>query len=668
MAFASVAAVRAWRAIVAGTTVVLASAAPAVERPLVPTLDAAAIQARCDGELAKARAALKTMESRRGAGTVFGELNRLAIGYGDFANPVYLLKDVSPDQATRDAAQACLEKLLPFETELYQSEALYRRVKALKPADLTDKVYRQDLIEKFEDSGAALPADKRKRAKEIADEIEKLSLQFSKNVNEDPTRVVLTPAEAAGLPESWLAARTRDAEGNLVLGLDYPTVVPFLTLATSEEARRKVWLAKQREGGPPNIALLDRALALRHELAQLHGDPDFATYTLKRRMAQSPAAVADFLATVKGAVDTVEARELDALRADKAALLGKPVAEVTLNRWDVAFHQERVRKARYRIDQEALRAYFPTDKSVQYTLMLAELLYGVRFVERRVASWHADVRYFDVFERQPNGRQGDFIGGVYLDLYPRDGKYNHAAAFPVRPASTLARRTPISALVTNFNRTGLDHDELETLLHEFGHVLHGVLSKTRYADQAGTSVKRDFVEAPSQMFEEWARREEPFALFAQVCPECPRLNREQIEQLDGARRFGRGVYFGRQWEFATYDMRLHSGRPPPALDAWIDLEKTMRLGYVEGSLFPAGFGHLMGGYAAGYYGYMWSQVLALDMLSVFDGQLLNPAVGRRYRQTILANGGQRQPHELVEAFLGRKPTSDAFYAEVVGKR
>jgi thimet oligopeptidase len=581
---------------------------------------------------------------------------------------VYLLQNVAPDQATRDAAQACLEKLLPFETEVTQSEALYRRVRALKPADLTDKVYQQELLEKFEDGGATLPPDKRRRAKEINDEIEKMSLQFSKNVNEDPTKVVLAPAEAAGLPDSWLAARKRDAEGHLVLGLDYPTVVPFLQLATSEDARRRVWLAFQRQGGTTNLELLDRALALRHELAQLHGVPDFATYTLKRRMAETPVAVRDFLASVKGAVDTVEARELDELRADKAALLGRPVAETTLNRWDVAFHQERLRKARYKIDQEALRAYFPTDRSVQYTLKIAELLYGVSFVERRVASWHADVRYFDVFERGQGDRRGAFIGGIYLDLFPRDGKYSHAAAFTGRSVSLLAQRTPISVLVTNFDRKGLNHDELETLLHEFGHVLHGVLSKTRYADQAGTSVKRDFVEAPSQMFEEWARREEPLALFAQVCPECPRLTSEQIRQLDAARRFGRGVYFGRQWEFATYDMRLHTGQPPKALDAWIELEKTMRLGYVEGSLFPAGFGHLMGGYAAGYYGYMWSQVLALDMLSAFDGKLLNPAVGRRYRETILVNGGQRPPQALVEAFLGRKPSSDAFYAEIVGKR
>ncbi len=223
-------------------------------------------------------------------------------------------------------------------------------------------------------------------------------------------------------------------------------------------------------------------------------------------------------------------------------------------------------------------------------------------------------------------------------------------------------------LVANLNAKGLNHEELETLLHEYGHVLHGVLSKTRYVDQSGTSVKRDFVEAPSQMFEEWARRDEPLALLAQICPTCPRLTKEQIAQLDAARKFGLGNFFARQGEYALYDMRLHTGTPGAPMPPWIAIENAGPLGFVEGSLFPAGFGHLLGGYAAGYYGYMWSQVIALDMLSAFDGKLMNPAVGQRYRQTILASGGQRQPHALVEAFLGRKPNSDAFYAEINGTR
>jgi len=223
-------------------------------------------------------------------------------------------------------------------------------------------------------------------------------------------------------------------------------------------------------------------------------------------------------------------------------------------------------------------------------------------------------------------------------------------------------------LVTNFNPQGLDHDELETMLHEFGHVLHGVLSTTRYIDQAGTSVKRDFVEAPSQMFEEWARRPETLAVFAEVCPDCPRLSAEQLQQLDRARKFGRAMRYSRQWQYASYDMRLHTGAPRPALDTWVALEKSMPLGYVEGTLFPAAFGHLMGGYAAGYYGYLWSEVMALDMLSAFQGKLMDPATGRRYRELILSRGGEVAPLAMVEAFLGRKPSTDAFFAEITGKR
>jgi thimet oligopeptidase len=637
-------------------------------RPLIPVLDAATISQRCAGELAAVRKQLAAMEARKGAGGIFAELNALTIRFADFAYPVYLLQNVAPDKVTRDAAQACLEKLLPFETEIYQSVALYQRVQAVKPKDLTETVYQQDLFEKFEDGGATLPPDKRKRAKEIIDELERMSLAFQKNINDDGTTVTVTPAEADGMPEAWKAARKRDDSGNFVLGMDYPTYVPFLELATNADARKRVWMAKSREGGEKNLKILEQALTLRYELAQLHGQPDFASYALKRRMAQSPAAVFEFLGKVKTAADPLQAKEFGELRAEKAKLDSTPLADTKLDRWDINFLKERVRKARYSVDQEALRAYFPTEASVQYAMRLASSLYSVEFVARDVPRWHGDVRYYDVYDRLPDGKRGAFVGGIYLDLFPRDGKYNHAAAFPVRGVSTLVNRTPISVLVANLNAKGLNHEELETLLHEYGHVLHGVLSKTRYVDQSGTSVKRDFVEAPSQMFEEWARREEPLALFAQICPTCPRLTKEQIAQLEAARKFGLGNFFVRQGEYALYDMRLHTGTPGAPMPPWIAIENAGPLGFVEGSLFPAGFGHLLGGYAAGYYGYMWSQVIALDMLSAFDGKLMNPAVGQRYRQTILASGGQRPPHALVEAFLGRKPNSDAFYAEINGTR
>lgn len=540
------------------------SAAAVPQRSLVPVLDAATVAKRCSSEIAAARAAIARMERGKGSGGVLAELNRLQLQAGAFLNPVYLLANVAVDKATRDAAEACVVDFTPLQSELYQSQALFARVKALKPADAVASVYRQDLLDQFADAGASLPAPKRARAKEIAEQLEVLNLAFDKTVNEDPTTVLIAPEEAAGLPDAWISARERDQKsGQLVLKMDYPTVLPFLDNATSEDARRRVWVAFQQRGGMPNIERLDQTLKLRFELAQLHGEPDYATFALRRRMARTPQAVQDFLGQVREAVVTLEKQELAELRSEKATLLNRPLAEVKVERWDTGYLQERVKRARYSIDQEKLRDYFPTEQSVAFAMRLAEDLYGIRFVAAKVPVWHPDVRYYDVYERASDEKpgkstksgRGAFIGSVYLDLFPRDGKYGHAAAFGVSPASRLAGSKPTSVLVTNFNRIGLDHDELETLLHEFGHVLHGVLSTARYADQAGTSVKRDFVEAPSQMFEEWARRPQTLAVFAEVCPTCPRLSPEQLKQLDAARTHGRGLRYSRQWEYASYDMR-----------------------------------------------------------------------------------------------------------------
>src|SRR6185436_5158978 len=237
---------------------------------------------------------------------------------------------------------------------------------------------------------------------------------------------------------------------------------------------------------------------LRQELAALYGLPSFADYALRRKMAGEVKAVDGFLAEVRAAVVELEKKELEELRAEKANQTAQPDAK--LYRWDVSYYTERIRRARYAIDQEKLRKYFPVDKSIAWSLAIAGRLYGVKFAERKVPTWHEDVRYFDVLD----GKTGRYVSDFYLDLYPREGKYAHVAAFPIRGVSVRTGRTPLSALVGNFAREGLDHTELETMLHEFGHVLHGVLSKAEYNPQAGTSVKGDFVEAPSQMFEEWA--------------------------------------------------------------------------------------------------------------------------------------------------------------------
>ncbi|MBC8021771.1 MAG: Zn-dependent oligopeptidase [Burkholderiales bacterium] len=636
---------------------------PAPNRPLVKLYDAPGITRACDQGIARARATIKQMEARKGAGAIFDEWNRLQIGLEDVVNAIYLLGSVSPDKAVRDAAEPCLQKFTTFQADLFQNEKLFARVSAVQPANPRQAKLKKDLLEGFEDTGVALPTEKRKRAKEIFEKIEELRQAFDRNVRDDPTKVVFKPEDMEGMPEAYLTARKRDADGNYVLGLDYPSYVPFQQNAKREEARKRYYMAKLNEGGAQNLDLLYQIFELRKELAGLYGLPSFADYALRRKMVQSPATVTKFLAEVKAAVTNLETKEVNELRAWKARDVQLPVSGMRIYRWDVPYYAEKVRRERFKVDQEKLRKYFPTDKAVRYTLLVAETLYGVKFNEAKVPVWHPDVRYFDVVD----AKTGRFISGFYLDLFPREGKYNHAAAFPIRGVSRLAKRTPLSALVTNFNREGLDHNELETLMHEFGHVLHGVLSQADYNPHAGTSVKGDFVEAPSQMFEEWARREQPLALFKKVCADCPQLTQKEIAQLESARRYGQGIRYSRQWLYAAFDMAL-STDPQPPLAVWKTLESATPLGHVEGTSFPSSFSHIANNYAAGYYGYMWSEVIALDMLSPFKANMLDPAVGARYRDTILAQGGQEEEMDLVKRFLGREPSNEAFFQEITGKR
>jgi thimet oligopeptidase len=361
-------------------------------------------------------------------------------------------------------------------------------------------------------------------------------------------------------------------------------------------------------------------------------------------------------------VEALERKELDELRVEKVVATGDK--EAVLKRWDVPFYQQRLKKLRYSVDQNAVRAQFPTDQTIAWMMQVTSTLYGVQFkLNRSLPVWQPDVRGYDVFDTT----SGKYLSSFYLDLFPREGKYKHAAAFPVRGVSMVAGRTPVSVLVTNFSREGFDQSELETLFHEFGHIMHGVLSKTRYVLNAGTGVKRDFVEAPSQMYEEWSRRPEALALFAQVCPTCKPIDPKLIERMNASRAFGKGILYARQRLYAAWDMALHTPVVVDPMQTWVELESKTPLGHETGTMTPANFGHVMGGYQAGYYGYMWSEVLALDMRSAFGANVMDTRLGTRYRRLILERGGEQAPSALVEAFLQRKPSSEAFFREISGQ-
>jgi thimet oligopeptidase len=637
------------------------------ERTTIPIFSADELTRAAEAALAEARTRFSSIAEvpldAIDARTVLDEWDSAVTRMEDVFGPISLLNSVSPEKSVRDAADVALVQESSFMTELFQNEALYTRVARVSPLTAAQERLRQDLLEAFEDSGVSLPAETRERFREISERLTALGQEFAKNIRENDTFLTFTPEEFAGLPQSYLDRVEHDQNGNIVVGFDYPDFVPFMMNAVNEQARKRYYVANTNRGTERNLAILDEIVSLRKEIADIYGLPSFAHYVTKRRMVENPETVTRFLDEVKNAVTQAEIRDLEQLSSIKAELLGVSGEAARIERWDVWFYRERLRERRYAIDQEELRKYFPTMPAVHWMLEVSELLYGVRFEKADVPRWHEDVIYLDVLD----AATGEMIGGIYLDLYPREAKYKHAAAWPVRGVSRRAGRKPISALVTNFDRNGLTHGEVETLLHEFGHVLHGVLSSTEYNMHSGTSVERDFVEAPSQMYEEWGNRIESLRLMRNHCNACPLMDDSIVKRLNAARKFGSGIDWGRQHLYAAFDMALSGEQPSSSLEVWKAMEAATPMGHVEGTSFPGTFEHIASGYAAGYYGYMWAKVIALDLLSAFGSDVMNESTGRRFRELILSRGSEEKATALVERFLGRPVSSEAFFAEIRGE-
>ncbi len=636
-------------------------------RAMIPILTADEVARTAEAALADAAQRVRQIEavplSSIGPENVLDAWDEAAIVMEDAFGPISILNSVHPDKPVRDAGDEALVREASFMTDLFQNEALYERVRRVRPQSIAQKQLQKDLLESFEDSGVSLPPEKRQRYREISERLTELGQEFAKNIRENSTRLQFTPAECDGLPQPYLERVPRDEAGNIVVGFDYPDYVPFMMNARSEAARRRFYIANTNRGTPRNLDIMDEIVALRREIADLYGLPSYAHYVTRRHMVENPETVQRFLDDVRNVVTEADVRDLAQLSEVKARLTGIPLEQASINRWDASFYRERLRDERFAIDQEALRKFFPTEAAVEWMLDISERLYGIRFDRAQVPVWQESVIYLDVLD-QASGKR---IGGIYLDLYPREGKYKHAAAWPVRGVSRRAGRKPISVLVTNLNGQGLTHDELETLLHEFGHVLHGVLSETEYVGHSGTSVERDFVEAPSQMYEEWAHRMESLSLVQRHCSGCPAVDGELVSRLVAAKKFGAGIDYGRQLLYASFDMQLSGENPGRCLDVWKSMEAATPMGYVEGTSFPGTFEHIASGYAAGYYGYMWAKVIALDMVSAFGADLMNGTTGRRFREMILSRGSEQPARDLVEQFLGRPVSSEAFFARIQGE-
>lgn len=638
------------------------AAATSLPGPAFPNYaDAAALKSACDKSLTRANQLVKQLEKRAVDARWLAAYDAMAAEIEDLGNPQQFLSAVHPDKDMREASEACELRWNDFNSTLGQNDKLFQAARKLKPKDAIDQELVKTTLEGFEDSGVALPPEQRAKAKQLSDRINELGVEFQRNIRDANVRESYAEAELKGVPESIWKNAKRDDAGKVQLGVDYPTYFPVLQQAELEATRERMWRAKTNEGGEKNLKVLADIVQLRTEYAALFGAGSWAEFTLRRRMAENVPKAQGFLAEVKAAVEQRERSEVDELRRAKAEHLGQPVESVRVERWDVSFYTERIRRAKYSVDQEAFRQYFPPQESLQFCLRLIEKLMGVRYQRvEGVKLWHPEAQAYRVIDAASNKP----LATLWVDLYPREGKYNHAAVWSLRNGATATQRAPQAALVVNFNRKGLTLDELETLLHELGHSVHNNLSATRYSQQAGTSVKRDFVEAPSQMLEDWVFDKQVLKLFAEVCPSCKPVPDALVDQAKAAKDYGKGVRESRQHLYATYDLALYSGGKPDPMDLWAKMEGSTPLGYVKGTMFPAGFAHIATNYSAGYYGYLWSLVVAEDMRTAFGNNRLDAAVGKRYRNVVLANGSQKPPTVLLKEFLGRDFNSKAFFEDL----
>jgi len=634
----------------------------------LPIWSAEEMKAQCDRGLADAATAvdgLKALDAKGDIKRTLLEFDALGGIIQDVASIAGLMMSTSPHASVRTEASNCSKKWNAYWTALYQDSDLFAKLPK-QGGDAIDQKYLNDLRRRFESSGVQLDVSKQEMVRKIRKEINDLNLEFERTLRDNITKVAFTSDEVRGVPAQVLDKASRDEQGRYLLGFSYPEYIPFMDSADNDEAKKRYYIAFTNRGGARNVEILAELAVLRDQLAKVMGYTTYASMVTQDRMAANPQAVIAFLESVRKAAEPCEAKELDEIKAFMTA----QGAKETLSRWNIAYRQAKLRQSRYQINQEELRAFFPTQASIEFSLDIASELYGVAFNRTTLPTWHESVTVWEV--RRKGAMANDQpLGLIYLDLFPRAGKFTHAAAFPTRGVSRVLGRKPISVMVANFNDKGLNYSELRTLLHEFGHILHGVLSDTRYLGHAGTSVERDFVEAPSQMFEAWGQNEQTLKRLSDRCkPSCPTITGELVQRLEASRRFGQGIGYSGQRLLASFDMQLHdvkAGAKPDALEVWKQLQAETLLGYVEGTMFPSAFGHLAGGYAVGYYGYLWAEVIASDMRSAFRNNLMDTAVSSRYRDTILSRGSERRAQDMVSDFLGRAPSTAAFFSELNGK-
>ncbi|MEZ8644751.1 oligopeptidase A [Vibrio cyclitrophicus] len=608
---------------------------------------------------------------------------------GRIWSPVSHMNSVVNSDELREAYEICLPVLSEYGTWVGQHKGLFEAYKAIKASEAFSALNRAqqktitDALRDFELSGIGLPADEQHRYGEISKRQSELGSQFSNNVLDATmgwSKQVTDVAELAGMPESALAAaqaaaQAKELEGYL-LTLDIPSYLPVMTYCDNQALRKELYEAyvtRASDRGPnagkwDNTEIITEQLKLRHEIARMLGFSTYSEKSLSTKMAETPDQVLGFLNDLAVKAKPQGEREVEELRQFAEKEFG--VSE--LNLWDIAYYSEKQKQNLFEISDEELRPYFPESNVVSGLFEVLNRVFGMSVTEREgVDTWHESVRFFDIFDAT-----GTLRGSFYLDLYAREHKRGGAWMDDCRGRRITESgelQTPVAYLTCNFNKPVGDkpalftHDEVVTLFHEFGHGIHHMLTQVDAGAVSGINgVPWDAVELPSQFLENWCWEEEALSFISGHFETGEALPKEMLEKMLAAKNFQSAMFILRQLELGLFDFTLHTEYDPEVgarvLETLADVKsKVSVLPSLDWNRFSHSFGHIFaGGYSAGYYSYLWAEVLSADAFSAFEEEgIFNTETGNRFLNNILEMGGSEEPMELFKRFRGREPQIDA---------
>ncbi|NOY17288.1 MAG: Zn-dependent oligopeptidase [Gammaproteobacteria bacterium] len=594
-----------------------------------------------------------------------------------------VIRETSQKKAMRDKALEASKKIQAwyvaagFREDVYKTVVAYAATRPRLRGE--DAMLLKETLRDYRRNGMALPKEKRQQLKELKTELNNMSLEFAANITEAKVAVEFTAEELAGMPEDFLnnkELKTDKGTYKVKANVNWQYIA-VMQNASNEETRKKLVTVRSNRAKKKNIPLFTKILKTRAQIATLLGYDNWADYRIETKMAKTAKTAFDFEQRLVQGLQPKFDDEMVLLQKLKADETGNPDAKIML--WDMRYYKNILKKTRYQVDTSKLKVFFELDNVLNGMFGIFEEIFGLKIEAVEPGyKWVDDLRLYAIID----SASGDPLGLIYMDLYPREDKYGHFAQFGVTTGKLLNDgfyQRPVVALIVNFppatedRPSLLKHSDVETLFHEFGHALHSVLTQAKYASFSGTSVPRDFVEAPSQMLENWVWDKSVLDRFAvDYRDPSKKIPEDTLDRMEQARFATIATWYRRQLSFGMLDLKLHMSSDEKDFDNFVkvsnDIMSKVYLAPPKDTAFVASFGHLAGGYDAGYYGYAWAEAISADMVSVFKkspGGLMDKDVGKRLRDEIYAKGGSREIDESINAFLGRKRSLDPFF-EYIG--